>query len=91
LASGSVYDRRPQDSRLPLRAKQAGSDANPFPESTDNGCTAFPNGVSQFPHLHQVSTHTEAIQFYEETIVLNQKIGVKRRLNALEKKVAGRL
>ncbi|WP_241149614.1 tetratricopeptide repeat protein [Pseudomonas moraviensis] len=34
--------------------------------------------------------HREAIQMYEEAIALNPKIGVKRRLDALKKRVAGR-
>jgi len=32
----------------------------------------------------------EAIQVYEEAIVLNPKIGVKRKLDALKKRVVGR-
>jgi hypothetical protein len=33
---------------------------------------------------------SEAIQVYEEAIVLNPKIGVKRKLDALKKRVVGR-
>ena len=64
------------------RARSMGADANPAYKPTALK-------VQGFAH-EALGEHREAIQMYEEAIALNPKIGVKRRLDALKKRVAGR-
>jgi hypothetical protein len=66
-----------------IRARSLGADSNP---------AWTPNALKVQGLAHEVlDERHEAIQVYEEAFVLNPKIGVKRRLDALKKAVAGRL
>jgi len=66
-----------------IRARSLGADANP---------AWTPNALKVQGLAHEVLDELrEAIQIYEEAIVLNPKIGVKRRLDALKKRGEGRL
>lgn len=65
-----------------IRARSLGADANP---------AWRPNALKVQGFAHEALDEPyEAIKVYEEAIVLNPKIGVKRRLDALKKRVAGR-
>ncbi|MHC8381266.1 tetratricopeptide repeat protein [Pseudomonas sp. LB3P14] len=65
-----------------IRARSLGADANP---------AWTPNALKVQGIAHEMLNELgEAIQIYEEAIVLNPKIGVKRRLDALKKRVVGR-
>jgi tetratricopeptide (TPR) repeat protein len=65
-----------------LRARSLGADANP---------AWAPNALKVQGLAHEMLDELrEAIQIYEEAIVLYPKIGVKRRLDALKKRVVGR-
>src|SRR5207253_1706376 len=64
-----------------IRARSLGADANP---------AWTPNALKVQGLAHEVLDELhEAIQVYEEAIVLNPKIGVKRKLDALKKRVVG--
>ena len=66
-----------------IRARSLGADANPV---------WTPNALKVQGLAHEALDEVhEAIQVYEEAIVLNPKIGVKRKLDAFKKAVAGRL
>ncbi|MNG10613.1 hypothetical protein D3C84_940920 [compost metagenome] len=65
-----------------IRARSLGADAN---------LAWKPNALKVQGFAHEVLDELrEAIQTYEEAIVLNPKIGVKRRLDALKKRGAAR-
>ncbi len=65
-----------------IRARSLGADSNP---------AWTPNALKVQGLAHEVLDELhEAIQVYEEAIVLNPKIGVKRKLDALKKRVVGR-
>jgi hypothetical protein len=66
-----------------IRARSLGADANPAWRPNALKVQGLAHELLEEPH--------DAIKVYEEAIVLNPKIGVKRRLDALKKKVAGRL
>jgi hypothetical protein len=65
-----------------IRARSLGADAIP---------AWAPNALKVQGLAHEVLDEPlEAIKVYEEAIVLNPKIGVKRRLDALKKRVVGK-
>ncbi len=66
-----------------IRARSLGADANP---------AWRPNALKVQGLAHEALDEPyEAIKAYEDAIILNPKIGVKRRLDALKKRVARRL
>ncbi|MNR53406.1 hypothetical protein D3C85_1734180 [compost metagenome] len=63
-----------------IRARSLGADAN---------LAWRPNALKVQGLAHEaLGEQRDAIQIYEEAIALNPKIGVKRRLDALKKKIS---
>jgi tetratricopeptide (TPR) repeat protein len=62
-----------------IRARSLGADANP---------AWTPNALKVQGLAHEaLGEHREAIHIYEEAIALNPRVVVKRRLDALKKKI----